>query len=230
MAVDYNKVLIRRGKLVYKGKVLGPVDKVYAFPGEQAHLGLGAEIVVCSTPERIDLLFTAGPRVVGCEVKTATDLRDSYAIRRLHRQLATLKRVVDVSCLVIRAERLDIDDMASTLTRPIEFWEDWLNWQTNGVYILLVPRENYLNWLLTYRKALSTSGERVFKGTDLRAPRERRAGWLLRRIPTIGVVTSARLIAEFKNTWGVLQAARAGKVAPLLGPAVERKILAALEE
>ena len=229
MPVDYNKVLIRRGKFVYKGKVLGPVDKVYAYPGEQAHLGDSADIVVCATPEHIDLILAAGKRVVGCEVKTPTDLVGSYGSRRLHRQLDTLRATVDVSCLVVRAEGLALAPLVAELRRPNEFWEDWANWQTNGIYVLLVPLENYLPELLLYRKALCTSGERVFKGTDRRAPRERRAGWLLRRIPTIGEVTSARLIAEFKNTWGVLQAARVGKVAPLLGPAVERKILAALE-
>ena len=230
MAVDYNKVLIRRGKLVYKGKVLGPADKVYAFPGEQTHLGDSVDVVVCTTPERVDLVLAAGKRVVGCEVKTAADLMGSYASRRLHRQLDTLRRVVDVSCLVIRQEQLDLDPLVAALLRPNEFWEDWVNWQTNGVYILHVPLDNYLDRLLLYRKALCTTGERVFKGTDLRAPRERRAGWLLRRIPTIGADRSKRLITAFNSTWGVLQAARAGKVAPLLGPAVERKILAALEE
>ena len=229
VAVDYNKVLIRRGKLVHRGKVLGPVDKVYAYPGEQAHLGNSADVTVCATPEHIDLLMEAGRRVVGCEVKTPADLVGSYASRRLHRQITTLRRIVDVSCLVIRQESLALDQLVMGLRRPHEFWEDWVNWQTNGLYILLVPPENYLDRLLLYRKALCTTGERVFKGTDLRAPRERKPGWLLRRIPTIGADRSARLIAAFDSTWGVLQAARAGKVATLLGPAVERNIIIALE-
>ena len=231
MAVDYNKVLIRRGKLVYKGKPLGPADKVYAFPGEQAHLGDDPLVVVCSTPERVDLLFTAGSRVVGCEVKTPPDLVGSYATRRLHRQLATLRETVDVSCLVIRCEQLDPDPLISGLLRPSEFWEDWLNWQTNGVYVLLVSTENYLARLLLYRKALATTGERVFKGTDLHAPRERRPGWLLRRIPGIGPKKSAEAIAAFGSTGGVFEAAKArGLVAGILGKAVEEKICKALSE
>ena len=230
MPVDYNKVLIRRGKLVYKGKVLGPVDKVYAFPGEQTHLGDSEAVVVCATPERIDLLFAAGERVVGCEVKTPADLVGSYASRRLHRQLHTLRATVDVSCLVVRAEVLDLAPLVAELRRPDEFWEDWVNWQTNGVYILLVPLENYLPQLLLYRKALCTTGERVFKGTDLRAPRERRPGWLLRRIPGIGPKKSAEAIDTFGSTIAVFEAALRGGVSPMLGKAVQEKICKALSE
>ena len=229
VSVDYNKVLIRRGKLVYKGRVLGPVDKVYAFPGEQAHLGRGAEIVVCSTPERIDLLFTAGLRVVGCEVKTGEDLINSYGTRRLHRQLSTLRRTVDVSCLIIRYAFHDLDALVGQLRRPHEFWEDWVNWQTNGVYILHVPLDNYLDRLLLYRKALCTTGERVFKGTDLRAPRERRAGWLLRRIPGLGPKKSAEAIAAFGSTMKTFEAAVRGDAARVLGKSLENKICKALE-
>ena len=232
MAVDYDKVLIRRGKLVYKGRVLGPVDKVYAYPGEQVHLGNTADVVVCTTPERIDLVFAAGEKVVGCEVKRWDDLIRSHQSRRLARQLATLKALVDIPCLVIRESWPDFTPLRvwQEHNRPDLFWSDWANMQTQGVYIFLAPLEPYIGLVWEWRKALATPGTRVLAGTDRRVPRERRPGWLLRRIPTIGADRSTRLIKAFESTAGVFQAAELGMVAPLLGPAVERKILAALEE
>ena len=150
-----DKVVIQGDELWWAGKRIGPTSKIYAYPGERSHLGEEG-VEVCQTPNRIDLLFTAGERVVGCEVKQARDLVSSHRSRRLHRQLATLIKTVAVPCLVVRG----LDNLGARVMsvhpKPEQFWADWVNWQTRGIYILPVPMENYLPRLLLYRAALAT--------------------------------------------------------------------------
>jgi len=223
-----SKVELRDSVLWHGGKRLGASSALYCYPGEEAHLGTSEGVVVCSTPARIDLLFVAGEKVVGCEVKTLSDLVTSHSSRRLHRQLRTLRETVDIACLVFRAERRDegalFEYVESCHPHPGEFWGDWLNWQTQGIYVLPVPREAYLGHLTRYKKALATTGLRALAGTDLRPPRERQPGWLLRRIPGIGVDRSARLMRLYGSPLGALQAALKGDVESMLGKSVEEKL------
>jgi len=222
----------RKGNsLWYAGKRLGAASALYAYHGEEAHLGTSEGVVVCSTPARIDLLFVAGDKVVGCEVKTVPDLIGSHHSRRLHRQLRTLRETVDVVCLVVRGSMEGLEKAVADFHRkPDEFWGDWANWQTQGVYILPVPMEGYLPRLFVYKKTLTTTGARVLFGTDLRPPRERQPGWLLRRIPKIGPATSQRLINLYGSPLGAMQAALAGDVASTLGKAVEEKLCQAAKQ
>jgi len=222
----------RKGNsLWYAGKRLGTASALYAYPGEEAHLGTSEGVVVCSTPARIDLLFVAGEKVVGCEVKTVSDLIGSHGSRRLHRQLRTLRETVDVVCLVVRGSMGGLEKEVDAFHRnPDEFWGDWLNWQTQGVYLLTVPMEDYLPRLFIYKKALATTGSRVLFGTDLSPPRERKPGWLLRRIPTIGPGKSQRLIKLYGSSLGALQAALAGDVASTLGKSVEERLCQAAKQ
>ena len=228
-----SKVELRGSALWYAGKRLGAASALYAYPGEEAHLGTSEGVMVCSTPARIDLLFVAGEKVVGCEVKTIMDLVESHRSRRLHRQLRTLRETVDVCCLVVRGMvdcPLSFYAAVQLHPKPVEFWGDWVNWQTRGVYILPVPMENYLPKLLVYKKALATTGLRALAGTDLHPPRERAPGWLLRRIPGIGPDRSQRLINLYGSSIAALQAALAGDVARTLGKAVEEKLCQAAEK
>ena len=228
-----SRVELRGGGLWHGGKRLGPDGALYCYPGEEAHLGDTTGVVVCATPARIDLLFVAGEKVVGCEVKTIVDLVSSHRTRRLHRQLRTLRDAVDMSCLIIRGARdcpLSFYAAVNLHPHPAEFWGDWVNWQTQGIYLLPVSWEEYMPDLLQYKKALATTGLRALSGTDLRPPRERQPGWLLRRIPGIGSDKSAKLLARYGSSLEALRAAEYGQVAEHFGKSVEVKLCQAANQ
>lgn len=230
------------GNFVCAGKVYGPADHVLAYPGEEtalvSHLEDNAEawmhsgVIRCKTPHNIDILLACNDKVMGFEVKLPSDLIDSWWTRRLQRQMRTLRSVVDVPVLVMRAG-LDMGEYhalaVSRLREPMEFWEDLTSLQTLGVYLLPVPRTGYLPFLFSFRRALATNGYRAVAGDD-RVQQERRPGWLLRRIPGIGPQRSQELTTKFGRPWQIFQAAVKGKVAPEFGPSVQDKILKALEE
>ena len=222
-----DKVVIQGDELWWAGKRIGPASNIYAYPGERSHL-CKEGVEVCQTPNRIDLLFTAGERVVGCEVKQASDLVSSHRSRRLHRQLATLIKTVAVPCLVVRG----LDNLGARVMsvhpKPEQFWADWVNWQTRGIYILPVPMEDYLPRLLAYRAALATTGTRALAGTDQRPARDEAEGWLLRRIPGIGAVKSAALLAEYGSSFDVFNEARQRRVAAKFGKSIQEKLWRAM--
>lgn len=228
MMVVMPKISIRNGEFYYSGQVYGSTANILVYPGEREGLSGHDEALVRTvmTPANIDILFAVNLSVVGCEVKHWADLVDSWFSRRLHRQLATLQRLVDVGILVIRLP--NVTNLALHET-DMRVWEDLINAQTHRVYLLPVPQHGYLPHIVAARRALSTNGSRIFAGTDL-VDRERRPGWLLRRIPSIGVVRSQALVAKYGPPWKVFDAAAKGKVAKDFGPAMERAILKALEE
>jgi hypothetical protein len=228
-----SKVELRDSVLWHGGKRLGASSALYCYPGEEAHLGTSEGVVVCQTPARIDLLFVAGEKVVGCEVKTITDLIGSHRSRRLHRQLRTLRETVDVCGLVVRGMAdcpLSFYAAVQLHPKPEEFWGDWVNWQTQGVYLLPVAMAGYMPELLVYRGALATAGLRALAGTDIHPARERRPGWLLRRIPGIGDERSRRLINLYGSSHGALQAALRGEVASTLGKSMEERLCQAASQ
>lgn len=230
-------VRIQDGRFVYGEVDYGPSDHILAYPGEEVHLGtLDGVTHGHRTPADIDLIFSVGKKVVGAEVKLPSDLIGSWYIRRLQRQLRTLRACVDIQMLVLRGQT-NVDYLADlfydyTQHIPISkrrnfesFLEDMINIQTQGVYIVSVPEEGYLHHLYTYRRAFTTQGYRALAGTD-QVMRERKSGWLLRRIPGIGPKHSAALVKAYKSSWGVFKAAKAGK----LTGALARNILKALED
>ena len=228
-----DRITLRGRRLYHGAKLIGPSGVIYAYPGEARGLGEAAlGVVSYATPYNIDLVFVAGERVVGCEVKRCPDLVQSWQTRRLHRQLRVLTQAVDVPVLVIRG--LDVawlvERVVQTCRKPQEFWGDWVKWQTQGLYILPVPTEAYLPELRVYQAALGTNGRQALAGSDQHKERSFQPGWLLRVIPGIGEVKSRALIHTFGTSLATLEAAVAGGVAANFGPALERKLRQAAEE
>lgn len=220
-----NRVTVEQGQFWYKGRSYGSSEDILVYPGEDSRPPVGLSARTITTPENIDILFSVGERVVGCEVKTVDDMINSWKSRRLHRQLLTIRKTCDIGVLIIRLGNISTSQELYT-TRLLE---DLVNAQTQRVYLYLVPMYGYLSYIGPLRRALSTSGTRIFAGDD-RRDTERHPGWLLRRIPGIGAVRSAALIKRFVTTHGVFQAAVKGRLRAEFGPAIERAILKALEE
>ena len=220
-----NRVTVEQGQFWYKGRSYGPSADILVYPGEASKPLSVMSARTILTPENIDILFSVGERVVGCEVKTVDDLIHSWKSRRLHRQLRTIRNTCDIGVLILRLGSMsNSQDLYTT-----RLLEDLVNAQTQKVYLYLVPRHGYLAHIGPLRRALSTSGTRVFAGDD-RRDTERQPGWLLRRIPGIGAVRSAALIKRFSTPNGVFKAAVKGKLRAEFGPAIEQAILKALEE
>ena len=224
------RVEIIDNQFVCAGKVYGPATAVLAYPGEDEHLGSVDGVIRCKTPHNIDLVLAIGDRVAGLEVKIAADLAGSWRSRRLQRQLRTLRDVVDIPGLVVPGG-FDVKKINESLRvhKRALFWEDLTSLQTLGVYLLPVPRFGYLPYIYQFRRALTTNGYRALAGDD-RVQRERAPGWLLRRIPGIGLQKSHHLIDMYGSVFDVFHAARNGGVSETHGQSVQDKILKALEE
>ncbi|MCH7551753.1 MAG: hypothetical protein IIA35_08685 [Proteobacteria bacterium] len=106
-----------------------------------------------------------------------------------------------------------------------QFMEDLVNLQSQGVYLYPVPMDDYLTEIVALRRALATDGVRVLTGTD-QPTRERRPGWLLRKIPGIGPKISTDLTNQYGEPIDALIAARNGEISGTLG---ERLIAAGKE-
>jgi hypothetical protein len=147
--------------------------------------------------------------------------------------MRVLKETVDVPVLVLRGglDPVWLDErVEGGHRRPAGLWEDLTSLQTQAIYLLPVPLWGYVRYLRMFRNAILTNGARALAGSDLRAPQERQPGWLLRRIPGIGAVKSAALLAEYGSTEKVFKAARSGRLAKFAGPALEKAVLKALVE
>ena len=228
------KILISGDSLSHDGKTLGPATAFYTSPGEARHLGEVSSAVQGRSPHNIDILFAVPDKVVGCEVKTVQDLIGSWRSRRLQRQLRTLRAVTDLPVLIIRktdsiSVNWEVELRLNDKEYP-QFWEDWVHLQTNGVYILPVRFRGYGKAVQALRGALSKNSARILAGTDQRPPRERRAGWLLRRIPGIGSVHSKALMDNYGSPFAALQAAIRGRVATKFGKSLEEKLCKAATE
>ena len=231
------KITVSPAGLFWGSKFLGGQDDILCYHGEEE--GIGGGVVPSSTPEQIDIILAAGDRVVGCEVKLPTDLVDSWFSRRLARQMRTLRAMCDVQVLVVRAG-LD-PDLITQLIReknerqavrrtrpPADFWEELTHWQTLGGYLLPVPRTGYLPYLYNLRRALVGGAVKAIAGTDL-VERERRPGWLLRRIPSVGPKRSRQMIEEYGDSWGAFVAAKEGTLADKFSENIQSKIVEALK-
>ena len=221
------RVTVKANALWYGTKRIGPTERIYVSPGEEKHLG-GDNVTVCATPSAIDVLFALPDgKIVGGEVKRPDDLVKSHLSRRLARQVRTLRDTVDIPVLILR-DGINVYSIDALVQeghpRPWEFWEDLTSLQTQGVYLLPVPLEDYWPWLEMFRSALSQSGARCLAGTDRRVSRERQPGWLLRRIPGIGPDRSKRLVAEYGSSLGALIAAKGHRVGTKFGKFIEEKL------
>ena len=87
---------IRGDSLYYEDVRLGPSEGLYADTKELASLGKADGVLHMSMPMRIDMVFVAGNRVIGCESKTTSDLISSTSSRRLARQMRALISSVNV--------------------------------------------------------------------------------------------------------------------------------------
>ena len=218
-----SKITIINNRIVHDGRDYGPAASLLAYPGEEK--GLGGDIGSSGqTPHNIDLVSAVRGRVIGCEVKRMDDLVESWFIRRLHRQLKTLRDTVDIPVLIIRdfdwevLHKLFIEKNCF-VKRKREFneiMEDIVNLQSQGVYFFPVAEEDYGMDIAALRRALASPGTRILAGTD-QVVQDRKPGWLLRRIPSIGPAKSAELIEEYGEPTDVLIAARNGDIPGSIG-------------
>lgn len=228
------RISITNNRILHDGRDYGPSSALLCYPGEEKGLGELASVpeamlgragtVVCSTPHNIDLVASVGMRVLGCEVKRMPDFVDSWFSRRLHRQLRTLLATVDLPVLVVRDFSWD-ELHALFLERNRhqrrkrgfnEIMEDIVNLQSQGVYWFPVAEDEYRMDIAALRRALAGPGTRILAGTD-QAARDRKPGWLLRKIPGIGPAKSAELVKDHGEPTDVLIAARNGDIPGAIG-------------
>lgn len=217
------RIQITAGRIVHDNRDYGPSNALLIYPGEEKGLGGNAPPPV-QTPHNIDLVAGVGKRVLGCEVKRMRDLVDSWFGRRLHRQLRTLRTTVDLPVLVVRDWSWDeMHTLFQERNRHQrrkrgfnEIMEDIINLQSQGVYFFPVAEDGYGGEIAALRRALSGPGTRILAGTD-QVERERKPGWILRRINGIGPAKSAELIEKYGTPIDVLIAARNGDVPGAVG-------------
>lgn len=140
----------------YEGKRLASRDALLADSRELTALSTDDGVRHLNMPGRIDLVFAAGDKVVGAESKKAQDCIDSFYSRRLHRQLRTLGRLVDIPAIILRGYAPDfIDEYSGAIINLVRI-------QALGVYLLPLPMDDRecLPWLLKYSEIL-TDGSRA---------------------------------------------------------------------
>ena len=199
---------VKNGSLINSGDLLAKCTSLVADTKELSSLTEADGVVHLSTPYRIDLLFCAGEKVVGVECKRPEDFISSWQGRRLARQIKTLLLECDIAVVAIRG--------TLAVARPYkpvnweQLWMDIAGWQIAGVIVLEVPDSDAgtLKYLTRLKNLLSSENPpaRALAGRDRRVQSERRPGWLLRRIPTIGPSASTKLMAKFKTVRKVLRA------------------------
>ena len=176
---------VRGDSLYYEDVRLGPSEGLYADTKELASLGEADGVLHMSMPMRVDMVFVAGNRVVGCESKTTGDLISSTSSRRLARQMRTLLSSVNVPCLIMKGGLPNFNDDSKEIE---EVLTNLVRLQCLGVTLLPCPRRDkaLLARLVKFRTVLMDG--------------------LLRMIRGIGPVAENRLRETFGSTLGVLQA------------------------
>ena len=85
-----------------------------------------------------------------------------------------------------------------------------VGWQLAGVLVLEVPESDggVLRYMAGLKQIISSTNPsaRALAGSDVRVSRERRPGWLLRRIPTIWPAGCNFLLDYFNTVGNVLGA------------------------
>ena len=186
--------------IVYQGKLLGPSGALYVDHGELPTL-TEADGVIHGTPLRIDYLFVAGNRVVGCEAKRPSDLVGSTFARRLARQMRTLLASVDVACLVLRGGVPDFNEV-----EMLPVLRNLVALQALGVILLPVSAADWAvpAILASYRPLLANESRAALigvAGTD-----KRKDANLLRAVKGIGRSKEEVLRAKFGSVQAVFAA------------------------
>ena len=199
---------IKDGYIHNDGKALAKCDSLVADSKELPSLSEGDGVVHISTPYRIDLLFCAGDKVVGVECKKPEDFINSWQGRRLARQVKTMLSECDIAVIAVKG-------VLSTAKpyKPVNWesiWMEIVGWQMAGVVVMEVPESDrgVLRYMASLKIILSAENPaaRSLAGTDNRPPKERRPGWLLRRIPSIGPAASQQLMDNLGSPAAVFTA------------------------
>ena len=218
---------IQGDALYFDDRRLGPTSALYVDKNELRFMTDETKakgIIRLTLPERIDFLFVAGDKVVGCESKKPMDLVSSYAQGRLSRQLRTIGEVCDHTLLVLRGGA-DIHylrglvDMEQTRMKnkfnPHSMFVDlFVRYPMLGIQVVGVPDldDDIPFWLNLYRMALMHPEQdiRALARTDQRPSRRYldEKGGYLRHIPGVGKVTAAKLYKAFGSTKAALNAPR----------------------
>ncbi|MBI4127835.1 MAG: hypothetical protein HY459_02060 [Parcubacteria group bacterium] len=158
-------------------------------------------VVHTTMPYRVDLVFVAGEKVVGVELKRGEDLVTSAHVHRLGRQLIVLGQTCDVVVLGISQFESIQEEVALELVA----------YQVMGVIVAMLP-STYMGqvaMLASIKPYLDGSRSVLapFRWTDLDLrPRRTRVGWLLRDIPGVGDVLARRLLDRFGSVMVALGA------------------------
>ena len=188
---------ISDGGLWYDGRRLGAASGLYADSKELATLGEKHGVKHLAMPQRIDYVFVAGTRVVGCESKRPGDLVTSTHCKRLARQVRELKRQVDVAAVVLRGGLPK--DAPDVLTNLVAL---------QAIGVILIPTGptdmdvlSALVEAVTILADESRSALVAVAATDKRKPRS-----LLEAVKGIGPGREALLHTKFDSPLDVLNA------------------------
>ena len=206
---------IEGNSLYHDGILFGPIHHLYIDANELKDVPYGEPswLVRRPMPSRIDMVFVAGDKVVGVESKKANDLKNSITKGRLSRQMRTLIGEVDVPCLLMRGvpkKWRGIKKMNVFNEDMFEVWEELVQLQALGVYVLPGPVEDILvpKWLSRYDPALSggRAALAAIKQTDTRPAKPRHKGWFLENIKGVGIKYATKLHNHFGSTRSALSA------------------------
>lgn len=234
-----DKLHIAQGTIHFGEQPLGSKE-ILADPGE--FRGCDGVQNDKQLPGRIDLVFAVGERVAAGEMKFPADLVTSHQRRRLQRQLRYIRQVADIGILFLRGFDIELvlDSQRQAKYRNQRYkmailWQDLAGFQTQGGYVLHLPEddEDAMEFIRRYQQGLSTSGARIFAGTDIRS-KATGPGKLLQTIPGIGPKMAARLMAEYGTPIDVGREAdyyyNNNNLEKKFGPAVTKKLRAAFGE
>lgn len=206
---------VEDGRIMYDGTVVGSAASLICAPGELKTLKEKHGVYHTTIPHNLDNLFTVGDRVAGVESKKPADLVASHSSGRLSRQLSTLLDTVDIPILLRRGfDPASVDALIKKEARYSKgwkgnkLWEDLIRYQCLGIFIIdAADSDRAVKKSLGFAKsALGASPVRAVSRREA-VPKERKPGWLLRRIPGIGVKTSSTLHEQYITTMGTFSAA-----------------------
>ncbi len=208
---------IINNQLVHDGIVMGSTSVLYLH--HQELRGVNGGTVRCVRPLPTlpcDMVFVAGDKIVGVESKMPSDLLTSQVTRRLHRQVALMLRMFDVTVVMCRGNMVWEEDVPKQLVKRLrkdaetiiaEFYQDVVRWEMLGVVWLWDGPWSDLavpGYLASYKSILGGTNNvlKGIAGTD----RKPLKGTLLRAIPGVGTTTADKLVEAFGSVGAALSA------------------------